>query len=196
MKHLITIILITITTAIFGQTLPELVEKDFNSEMNGTANKYSKVDFNNIDQGLINKLVAKKIRTKQILNNPLTLFTGGKQVVDTSAVKAAKHHTLYQVNKGRLTHTESGDFKTFSHRYKYYSGGEFGSIISNGEIVCSFKVDGNISYNKLVNKIIKQFMGSKPHREIILMNNDKNDLIGSFVAINKKGFVYNTIIFP
>lgn len=197
MKHLITVILIIITTSVFGQTLPELVEKGFSEEMNVGANKFSKVDFDNIDQGLINKLIAKKIRNKQIIHNPLNFITGGKQKVNTSAVKAAKHHTLYIAKAKRLGHTEASDeFKTFSKRYKFYSGGDFGSIITKGEVCNNFKIKGWITYQTLINQIIKVYFKSKSHKEIILENSERGDFLGTYVVINKNGWVYNTIIFP
>jgi uncharacterized protein YkwD len=196
MKLIITTIALLLSIAIFGQTLPELVETNFTTEMNLNHKASSKVDFNNIDQGLINKLISNKIRTKQLLNNPLTLITGGKQTIDTATVKAAKHHTLYQARIKRLTHTEKYDeFKTFRHRYEYYSKGEYGSLFTKGEVCTNFKV-GDVTYNQLVNKIIKTYMKSKSHRAIILKNKDKFEYIGTYVVITKGGWVYNTILFP
>jgi hypothetical protein len=197
MKFTITLILTLVSTFLLGQTLPELVEKGFTTEFSGKTSKFSKVDFNQINQLKINKLISRKIRTNQIINNPLTIITGGKQKINESAVKSAKHHTIYQAKRKRLTHTENeAEFKTFSHRYKFYSNGDFGSIITKGEICTNIHVKKNISYNKLVRMIIKSYMGSKPHKKIILENYDKGEFLGAYVIINKNGSVYNTIVFP
>ena len=131
MKHIILVLALILSLFRQGytQTLPTLVEKGFDKEMSGDVSRYSNVDFKNINQKKINKLIAKKSRKIQMLHNPLLLISGSTQRIDISSVKAAKHHTLYISKTPALTHTENTkEFKTYVDRYDYYSNGDFGSI--------------------------------------------------------------------
>lgn len=197
MKNLTTTLLIIIvfTLNCFGQTLPEMVEKGVDKELVANKSKFSKVDFDNIDQGILHKLIVSKIRKEQIKRNPLLLFKGEKLKTDLVAYKSAKHHGLYQSVNNVLTHKEKiKQFKSFDNRFGFYDK-ENSKFAAISEVCTKFKPNKILTYNELANIIINNYMNSMKHKAILMCDYIENYSIGTFVSVSKNGTVYNTIVF-